>query len=95
MPIECEGIQGFPADWTLPKNPPDDVEKLDTLRYTALGNAVSVPVVQWIAERIKPVLTRMKAADTLEMAPSQNGGQPTTAHFDGAPIAPVAAGRQD
>lgn len=61
MPGECEGIQGFPAGWTLPSNPPDDPEKLDTLRYTALGNAVTVPVIEWLARRILPVLERMKA----------------------------------
>lgn len=61
MPNECEGIQGFPLGWTIPNNPPDDPEKLDTLRYTALGNAVTVPAVGWLAERIVPVLARMKA----------------------------------
>jgi len=95
MPIECEGIQGFPADWTLPKNPSDDVEKLDTLRYTALGNAVSVPAVRWIAERVKPVLARMKAADTLEIASYQNGLGSTTSRLGDETAAPVVAGRQD
>lgn len=53
-PRECEKIQGFPADWTLPYtdgcNPqsPD----LDSPRYKAVGNAVSVPVVHWIGERV-------------------------------------------
>lgn len=64
IPVECEGIQGFPINWTLPNNLhnlPEDIEKLDTLRYTALGNAVSVPVVQWLAERIIPVLQRYQA----------------------------------
>jgi len=61
MPSECEGIQGFPTGWTIPTNLPSDVEKLDTLRYTALGNAVTVPAVEWLAHRIVPVLTRMKA----------------------------------
>ena len=58
IPVECEGIQGFPVNWTLPANPLDDVEKLDTLRYTALGNAVSVPVVQWLGERVMTVIRR-------------------------------------
>lgn len=60
MPSECEGIQGFPAGWTLPTNPPDDVERVDTLRYTALGNAVTVPVAEWLARRMAPVLSRMQ-----------------------------------
>lgn len=73
MPNECEGIQGFPTDWTLPKNPPDDVDKLDTFRYTALGNAVSVPVVQWIAQRIRPVLERYHSKDGQANLSAANG----------------------
>ena len=71
MPSECEGIQGFPNGWTLPNNPPDDPEKLDGLRYTALGNAVSVPAVGWLAQRVVPVLARMKA-DTAEATGSRS-----------------------
>jgi DNA (cytosine-5)-methyltransferase 1 len=56
-PIECEGLQGFPIGWTIPN---DDFKvangRLDSLRYKALGNAVSVPVVQWIANRINLIL---------------------------------------
>lgn len=59
-PEECEGLQGFPAGWTMPdglfRNPDD----LDSLRYHALGNAVTVPVAEWIAERI---------IDTCSLAP--------------------------
>lgn len=67
MPGECEGIQGFPNGWSLPSKMPEDVDKLDSLRYTALGNAVTVPVVEWLAQRIIPVLHRMKY-DTVESA---------------------------
>lgn len=52
-PNECERIQGFPTNWTLP--PQDsklDPEDLDSLRYHAIGNAVSVPVVEWVAQRV-------------------------------------------
>jgi DNA (cytosine-5)-methyltransferase 1 len=51
-PLECERIQGFPDDWTnlLDKN--ED----DSPRYFALGNAVSVPCAQWIANRILKVI---------------------------------------
>lgn len=66
MPSECEGIQGFPTNWTLPINMPDNAEKLDTLRYTALGNAVTVPAVEWLARRTLPVLQRMKAESIIE-----------------------------
>ncbi len=53
-PVECERLQGFPDNWT--KYGIDDngnqVEISDTQRYKTLGNAVSVPVVKWVAEHI-------------------------------------------
>ncbi|CCK78581.1 DNA cytosine methyltransferase [Desulfobacula toluolica] len=52
-PSECEGLQGFPPGWTLPETKFHlNDEDIDTLRYHAIGNAVCVPVVKWIAERI-------------------------------------------
>ncbi len=53
-PKECERIQGFPDDWTMP-NPAtfSDLDKLESKRYYALGNAVSVPVAQWLGQRIR------------------------------------------
>lgn len=58
-PVECERLQGFSAGWTVPdekfSRSPDDV---DTLRYHALGNAVCVPVAEWIARRIAAGLRR-------------------------------------
>lgn len=62
-PVECEGLQGFPAGWTIPdelfNRAADD---LDTLRYHALGNAVCVPVAEWIGRRIVAGLRRKKTA---------------------------------
>ena len=49
-PIECERLQGFPDNWT---NVEGDTEDSDSLRYAAIGNAVSVPVIEWIAGRMK------------------------------------------
>ena len=46
-PRECERLQGFPDDYTLL-----DENTKDSPRYRALGNAVAVPVVKWIAERL-------------------------------------------
>jgi len=43
-PLECERLQGFPDGWTGGES--------DSGRYRMLGNAVAVPVVQWIANRI-------------------------------------------
>jgi DNA (cytosine-5)-methyltransferase 1 len=42
-PVECERLQGFPDQWTE--------GQADSHRYKQLGNAVAVPVVQWIIER--------------------------------------------
>ena len=43
-PLECERLQGFPDNWTK--------ELSDTQRYKCLGNAVTVPVIQYILELI-------------------------------------------
>jgi DNA (cytosine-5)-methyltransferase 1 len=56
-PLECEGIQGFPTNWTVTEN--HSTNDFDTDRYHALGNAVSVPVVAWIAKRLKGELLRV------------------------------------
>lgn len=51
-PKEYERLQGFPDGWTLPVTYNPETDDTDTLRYTAVGNAVSVPVVEWIAKRV-------------------------------------------
>lgn len=43
-PTECERLQGFPDGWTAGLS--------DAARYQALGNAVAVPVAEWIGRRI-------------------------------------------
>jgi DNA (cytosine-5)-methyltransferase 1 len=43
-PRECERLQGFPDDWTS--------DQADSHRYKQLGNAVAVPVVNWIINRM-------------------------------------------
>lgn len=48
--MEAERLQGFPEGWTILESE-SDPERLDTLRYHALGNAVTVPVASWIARR--------------------------------------------
>ena len=44
-PLECERLQGFPDGWT------EGIS--DTQRYKCLGNAITVPVVQYIAKHLK------------------------------------------
>lgn len=43
-PLECERLQGFPDGWTE--------GHADSSRYRPLGNAVAVPVVEWIGRRL-------------------------------------------
>ena len=43
-PTECERLQGFPDGWTA--------EQADSNRYKQMGNAVAVPVVQWIINNV-------------------------------------------
>jgi DNA (cytosine-5)-methyltransferase 1 len=47
-PTECERLQGFPDGWTD--------GQADSTRYRQLGNAVCVPVVEWIGKQIMRAL---------------------------------------
>jgi site-specific DNA-cytosine methylase len=47
-PVECERLQGFPDDWTEGQS--------DSHRYKQMGNAVAVPVVEWIIQGISDTL---------------------------------------
>lgn len=49
-PLECERLQGFPDGWT--EYGKDDELISDTQRYKCLGNAVSVPVVKAVGDRL-------------------------------------------
>ncbi|MFN8013288.1 MAG: DNA (cytosine-5-)-methyltransferase [Dermatophilaceae bacterium] len=51
-PLETERLQGFPDGWTLPTHEMANQDALDSARYHACGNAVSVPVAEWIGQRI-------------------------------------------
>ena len=48
-PLECERLQGFPDHWTEGQS--------DTQRYRQMGNAVSVPVVKAVVERLYGIRT--------------------------------------
>ena len=43
-PVECERLQGFPDGWTE--------GQADSHRYKQMGNAVAVPVVSWLVNRL-------------------------------------------
>jgi site-specific DNA-cytosine methylase len=47
-PLECERLQGFPDEWTASQS--------DSARYKQMGNAVAVPVVEWIIQGIVDTL---------------------------------------
>lgn len=70
-PVESERLQGFPDNWTSPTEESANDENINTLRYTAIGNAVSVPVVRWIAEKVKGQLENNEMADDLQSTLSQ------------------------
>ena len=46
-PVECARLQSFPDDWAS--------EWSDSVQYAAYGDAVTVPVIQWIGERMEKV----------------------------------------
>ena len=46
-PRECERLQGFPDGWSD--------GQADSARYRQMGNAVAVPVVEWIMRRLVEV----------------------------------------
>ena len=67
-PTECERLQGFPDSWTVLEGPslrgapswhefpeydprPHD-PRPDAPRYAAMGDAVTVPVIEWIGNRL-------------------------------------------
>jgi DNA (cytosine-5)-methyltransferase 1 len=53
-PVECERLQGFPDGWTAGES--------DSARYWMLGNAVAVPVAEWVGRRIVEAERRRLAA---------------------------------
>ena len=53
-PLECERLQGFPDNYTQIEWRGKPAEQCpDSLRYKAIGNSMTVPVMRWIGERIK------------------------------------------
>ena len=48
-PNEVERVQGFPDDWTLPRDIDGrQAKRIDSLRYHAVGNAVTPQVAEWV-----------------------------------------------
>ena len=58
-PIECERLQGFPDNHTQYGNYDGEVKEMsNTQRYKQCGNAVTVDVVQAIAEKLHPMFEK-------------------------------------
>lgn len=57
-PTECERLQGFPSEWTAGgiDESGNLIQISDTQRYKSLGNAVSVPVIEYIFKSILDVI---------------------------------------
>jgi DNA (cytosine-5)-methyltransferase 1 len=54
-PMECERLQGFPDGWSAQRIDHKKgivVDQADSSRYKQMGNAVAVPVVEWIFNRL-------------------------------------------
>jgi len=54
-PTECERLQGFPDGWSAQRVDHKKgvvVDQADSSRYKQMGNAVAVPVVEWIFNRL-------------------------------------------
>jgi site-specific DNA-cytosine methylase len=54
-PTECERLQGFPDGWTserFDEKKQEVIPQADSNRYKQMGNAVAVPVVEWIIQRL-------------------------------------------
>jgi DNA (cytosine-5)-methyltransferase 1 len=67
-PLESERLQGFPDGWTTPPGQIDDIDRLDSARYHACGNAVTVNVAEWIGTRIAVVCSDLVSTERSEVA---------------------------
>ena len=73
---DAERLQGFPEDWT---SPAETVARA-SLRWSLVGNAVSVPVAAWLGERLA---THGTYDDARDVALPSAGSWPKAARFDG------------
>jgi len=93
-PVECERLQGFPDGWTAERYDEKKdaiIAQADSARYKQMGNAVAVPVVEWIIERMLAVIPQKTIndinkenvesnfsstdEDALPLTPTQKAGQ--------------------
>lgn len=62
-PMECERLQGFDDEWTAFRIDEKKglIPQADAPRYKQMGNAVAVPVVEWIVNRLVSVDRQVKS----------------------------------
>ena len=59
MPVEYERLQGFPDNYTrIPWKGKPSHDCPDAPRYKALGNAMPVPVIRWLGQRLSDYLAQ-------------------------------------
>ncbi|NLH82894.1 MAG: DNA cytosine methyltransferase, partial [Phyllobacteriaceae bacterium] len=82
---DAERLQGFPEDWTRAAGEAG----LERLRWSLVGNAVSVPVAAWIGERLA---TPGSFDPARERDLAEGARWPDAARFDGTRRRAVAIG---
>ena len=70
---DAERLQGFPSDWTN--------EAPERLRWSLVGNAVSVPIAAWLGKRLEKPGKYDTERD--QSWPTKLGSFPRAARFDG------------
>ena len=64
-PLEVERAQGFPDQWTgISEVEGFRQDRVDSLRYHAVGNSVTPAVAEWIGNRVKSVLSPPRDASS-------------------------------
>ena len=68
-PLEVERVQGFPDNWTLPSEiGVKQAKRIDSLRYHAIGNAVTPPVAQWVGTRLVMAMAHQESRQDVRMS---------------------------
>lgn len=66
-PNETELAQGFPLNWTRPIHFDESkADRIDSLRYHAVGNSVTPPVAEWVGHRLMSVMEAQDVDGTSE-----------------------------
>lgn len=75
-PNEVERAQGFPDDWTFPRHMDGfAADKIDSLRYHAVGNAVTPQVAEWLGKRLAAALEKTRVEIPRQEAANAAGVQ--------------------